>query len=411
MAHLDGGAEDVPSVCRTKGDNGTRVLMLIDHLEAGGAQRQFCLLATSLQRRGFSVEVLVFRDNSFFANRLQVDGPIRVDRLEYRSLTHLVSVVRRAVRGRHADVAIGFLPWPNLLLELAGLPHRKFKLIVSERDLDVSPPGPKRFLRYSFHRLADAIVSNSYAQRDRIGEIAPRLLDRREVIVNGIDVDYVRPSAETSKRKDGKLRILALARFAPQKNVVRFLEAVELVYSRHPEVDVEVDWYGKKPVVEGVAHTGWGRAHRERMEQYFRSVEEGVSRRMMGGRFRLHEPRSNVRELYARADAVCLPSLHEGCSNVIGEAMACGVRVLARRVSDNVRLVEDGRNGFLFDPLSVDDMACAMVRFGSLSITERAKMGEEGRRMAEDLLSEQLFVGRYVDLVERLIGKKRACEG
>ena len=174
---------------------------------------------------------------------------------------------------------------------------------------------------------------------------------------------------------------------------------------------MEVDWYGKKPVVAGVAHRGWGRAHRERMEQYFRSVEEGVSRRMMGGRFRLHSPRSNVRELYARADAVCVPSLYEGCSNVIGEAMACGVPVLASRVSDNVRLVEDGRNGFLFDPVSIADMACAMVRFGSLSVGERAKMGQEGRRMAEDLLSERLFVGRYVELVERLIGKRPACGG
>ena len=83
MAHLDWGSKDLPTVNETKGDNGTRVLMLIDHLEAGGAQRQFCLLATSLQRRGFSVEVLVFRDDSFFANRLQggwtdTRGPTRV---------------------------------------------------------------------------------------------------------------------------------------------------------------------------------------------------------------------------------------------------------------------------------------------------------------------------------------------
>ena len=388
-----------------------RVLMVIDHLEAGGAQRQFCLLATSLRLAGFSVKVVVFRDDAFFADRLQEGGRIPVERLEFQSLPHLMYVVRKAVRRRHADVVIGFLPWPNLLLELAGWPRRKFKLIVSERDLDLSPPGPKRFVRYFFHRFADAIVSNSYAQQDRIRDIAPRLLDRTEVIVNGIDVEYFRPSAERLEETPGKLKILVLGRFAPQKNVLRFIEAVDVVCSRHPALNLEVDWYGKRPVGQEVPHRGWGRRHRARMVGYFKSVEKGVSQRMMKRRFRLHDPRNDVRELYADADAVCIPSLHEGCSNVIGEAMACGVPVLASRVSDNVRLVEDERNGFLFDPLSIEDMASTIVRFGSLSVEERISMGQEGRKMAEELLSQSLFVARYVELVDRLSGRETASRG
>ena len=202
-----------------------------------------------------------------------------------------------------------------------------------------------------------------------------------------------------------------LGRFAPQKNVLRFIEAVDVVCSRHPELNLEVDWYGKRPVGQEVPHRGWGRRHRARMVGYFKSVEKGVSQRMMKRRFRLHDPRNEVRELYADADAVCIPSLHEGCSNVIGEAMACGVPVLASRVSDNVRLVEDERNGFLFDPLSIEDMASTIVRFGSLSVEERISMGQEGRKMAEELLSQSLFVARYVELVDRLSGRETASRG
>ena len=123
----------------------------------------------------------------------------------------------------------------------------------------VSGLGAWDYELWSVLMFQDAIVSNSYAQRHRIGDIAPRLLDRTEVIVNGIDVEYFRPSAETSKRNVGKLRILVLARFAPQKNVLGFLDAVELVYSRHPEVGVEVDWYGRSRWWQG-SLTGVGGA-------------------------------------------------------------------------------------------------------------------------------------------------------
>ena len=54
----------------------TRVVMVIDHLEPGGAQRQFCLLATSLHRLGFAVRVVVFRRDDFFADILQEAGSI-----------------------------------------------------------------------------------------------------------------------------------------------------------------------------------------------------------------------------------------------------------------------------------------------------------------------------------------------
>ena len=376
----------------------TRVVMVIDHLEAGGAQRQFCLLATSLRRLGFVVKVVVFRRDDFFADGLQEAGPISVVSLESRNRLHLIYLVRSAIRREKPDVVISFLSWPNLLVELAGLPRREFAVIVSERNLDVSPGGAKRNLRYFFHRFADIVVSNSYAQRERVDQIAPHLTNRTLVIVNGVDTLHFKP-ADRMEPRTGRMRVLVLARFAPQKNVLRFVEAVHIFRAQHRDVDLLVDWYGKKPV----ADVKW--THRAGIQAmaYYRGVEHAIARYMMQDTFHLHAAHKDVRKVYARADVVCLPSLHEGCSNVIGEAMACGVPVLASRVSDNVRLVQEGRNGFLFDPLSAEDIADTIHRFACQTDAERRQMGFEGRKVAESILSTAVFTERSVTLINKII--------
>ena len=348
----------------------TRLVMVIDHLEAGGAQRQFCLLATSLRSLGFVIKVIVFRPDDFFGESLQKAGPISVVSLVPRNRMHLIYQVRSEIRRELPHVVIAFLSWPNMLVELAGFPRRKFAVVVSERNLDMSPAGPRRSLRYFLHRFADVIVSNSYAQKERVDQLAPYLSSRTLVIVNGVDTLYFRPS-DRVETDPAKVRVLVLARFAPQKNVLRFVEAVHLFRVEHPDVELDVDWYGKRTAID---RKGARRADRE-AAAYYGSVEYAINEHMMQDSFGVHDPRKDVRRLYAGADAVCLPSLHEGCSNVIGEAMACGVPVLASRVSDNVRLVEEGRNGFLFDPLSVDDMSDTMYRFATMGSIERRPDG------------------------------------
>ena len=103
-----------------------------------------------------------------------------------------------------------------------------------------------------------------------------------------------------------------------------------------------------------------------------------------------------------RADVVCMPSFWEGCSNVLCEALACGLPLLAGRVSDNHLLVREGENGFLFDPKSPADMAATLVRFAQLPADKKREMGLKSRRLAEDLLSPDRFVDQYLDLFRRL---------
>ena len=65
-------------------------------------------------------------------------------------------------------------------------------------------------------------------------------------------------------------------------------------------------------------------------------------------------------EQYAQVDIVCLPSTHEGMSNVMLEAMSCGKIVLASAVGGALDVLRDRENGFLFNPRDPASFAQAL---------------------------------------------------
>lgn len=389
-----------------------RIVMVIHNLEPGGAQRQLCLLATSLRLRGYTIKVLIFRPDFFLEDVLR-KCQIPIVCLESRNRLHLIFLMRQEIRRSRPDVVIGFCHLPNLIVELAGLPRRRFAMIVSERSIDVSHGAEgsirykiKRLIRYYFHRFADVIVCNSYTQGAIVERVMSRSKTGTRVIVNGVDTEQFRPTEIPYSHRIGRLRLLVVARISPEKNVLRFICAVHLVAERYPEIGVDVDWYGLVPLFNNQNGAKGEKGDSDQLAAYFRRAEECIARHALRDHFRIHQPQKDARELYMRFDVMCLPSLWEGCSNVIAEAMACGIPVLASRVGDNTRLVEDGRNGFLFDPLSVEDIAAAIVRFSKLPVAERRAQGREGRKMAEALLSVDTLADRYVDLIREVLGKK-----
>jgi glycosyltransferase involved in cell wall biosynthesis len=97
--------------------------------------------------------------------------------------------------------------------------------------------------------------------------------------------------------------------------------------------------------------------------------------------------RKDIPELLHRYDALILPSLWEGLPNVVCEALAAGLPVLASDVSDNARLVQHGVTGFIFDPKQPDAIANAISQFAVLDQDTRARFGRAARAFAEKELS------------------------
>lgn len=70
-----------------------------------------------------------------------------------------------------------------------------------------------------------------------------------------------------------------------------------------------------------------------------------------------------IQDAYAAADVFVLPSISEGLSNALLEAMSSGLAVLGSRVGGTAEAVEEGRTGLLFAPQDEAELAAKLKRF------------------------------------------------
>lgn len=381
-------------------DKPLHIVLLIDYIGSGGAQRQLYMLGKELKQAGANVEVITYFPGDFFLPMFQEAG-IPVETLISRSKVERVLNIRRAIRDRQPDLLISFLRTPNILAELSGLPTRRFKIIVSERNTDITGVTTRKKVRFFLHRLADAVVVNSHAQYAYLCKHAPELQEKLLVISNCVDLDAFQPVNNVEQSSPEGLRILVLGRIHPQKDPIGLGQALVLLRESRPEQKVTVDWYGEHNFFYDQTDT--------RRDSYLNELTSFIADHSLQDCFCLHPPQSNVDGLYHNADVFCLPSLYEGCSNVLGEAMACGLPILASRVGDNERMVVDGENGFLFHPSQPEELADAIKRFVQLGPRERLEMGRKSRMFVNENLSVKAFADAYQSLILKLTTNNQAA--
>lgn len=117
-------------------------------------------------------------------------------------------------------------------------------------------------------------------------------------------------------------------------------------------------------------------------------------------RFFLNQP-DGVLSFYQSADIFILPSLAEGLSNALLEAQACGLPCIATRVGGNPDIIEDGENGLLIEPKSVDAISDALnVLLGSEEL--RYRFGVNSLRKVKMFAIESVaekYSRLYTDLI------------
>ena len=116
--------------------------------------------------------------------------------------------------------------------------------------------------------------------------------------------------------------------------------------------------------------------------------------------------RSDVPDIMRGLHAFALPSLAEGISNTILEAMASGLPVVATAVGGNADLVVQGQTGEIVPPANPKAMALRLVEFASNP--ERARsMGRAGRQRAQASFSMQAMVATYQSVYDQLLRDSR----
>lgn len=112
--------------------------------------------------------------------------------------------------------------------------------------------------------------------------------------------------------------------------------------------------------------------------------------------------RDDVPALMADLDLFVLPSLAEGISNTILEAMACGLPVVATRVGGNADLIDDGATGTLVPSNDAVAMATALRGYAT-SPTRVESQGRAARERVVQRFSIDTMVARYAELYDSLL--------
>jgi glycosyltransferase involved in cell wall biosynthesis len=119
--------------------------------------------------------------------------------------------------------------------------------------------------------------------------------------------------------------------------------------------------------------------------------------------------RSDVPNIMRGLHAFALPSLAEGISNTILEAMASGLPVVATAVGGNADLVDHGQTGYIVYPSNPQAMALRLVELASSP--ERARsMGQAGRQRVLATFSLQAMVSTYQSVYDQQLLRLRPVQ-
>jgi len=120
--------------------------------------------------------------------------------------------------------------------------------------------------------------------------------------------------------------------------------------------------------------------------------------------------RNDIPDIMRGLDCFVLPSLGEGISNTILEAMACGLPVIATAVGGNPELVQEGSTGHLVPAADPGALARAIIDFAQSPKKARA-MGYAGRKRIEAQFSMTTMIDSYQKIYDHLLGRMSRSTG
>lgn len=134
-------------------------------------------------------------------------------------------------------------------------------------------------------------------------------------------------------------------------------------------------------------------------EDYLNQIREAEKR----GVIRYIGQQNNIHEWMKNSHAILHASYHEGMSNVLLEAAACGRPVIATNVPGCADTFDEGVSGIGFEAKNADALVAAVERFWALPHEKKVAMGAAGRRKMEMFFDRKIVVNKYMEAIERAL--------
>lgn len=359
-----------------------RIHLFIDNLGAGGAQRQIVGLAVMLKEKGHDIKVCTYYPQDFYKSYLDENGVFNEIIPNAENSKTRIWAVRNYFKRERPDCVIAYQETPSMVACVAKVLGCRYKLIVSERNT-TQVVGMKEKVRFFLYKYSDFIVPNSYAQERWLKKHYSKLGSKIITITNYVDLDRFHPINHTRRSIP---EIVVAASIWESKNTLGLITALPLLKAKG--LKCHFSWYGKS----------------ESNIEYFNKCISLIKENNVEEYIDLLPKTKEIQLKYQEADFFCLPSFYEGTPNVLCEAISSGLPVIVSNVCDNSLYAINGKNAFLFNPSSEDEIAQSIEKMLSLSDEQYYKFRDKSRCIALELLTKDLFLGKYIQLLDKING-------
>jgi len=375
------------------------VAHVIYRLDVGGLENGLVNLINRIPAGRFRHAIVCLTEASEFRDRIaRSDVPVfslhkpqgNSPRTTFRLWRLLRQLAPDIIHTRNIAALEGMLP-----AALARVPVR----IHGEHGRDAVDPDGDNARRQLIRRLYKPFVHHyvalsrdlgSYLE-DRIG--VPR--ERIARICNGVDAELFQPAGEHREpvpqagfAEPGHFVMGTIGRMQDVKDQLTLARAFIHLMRTMPNASerLRLVMVGDGPLLEAARAL---------------LASAGVARyTWLPGR------RNDVPRMMRALDLFVLPSLAEGISNTILEAMASGVPVVATAVGGNAELVEAGTTGTLVPPADPVGMAAAIRAYVESPELCR-RHGEEGRRAVDRKFGMDAMVSAYMGLYDAMLSDRK----
>ena len=368
-----------------------KVLIVIDSLGTGGAQKLKAQIAKGLVQRGHEVEIFIYNsDNQFFAAEF-VNAGIKIhiaDKQESGFSFGVLLELRALIKSQY-DAVISSLHAPSIYAALAVLGNKNCKLIVCEESSSNAPvPLIRKVLFYFATLFADAIVANSFNEA-RLMTKLPGRSKKLNVIWNGYELGSISFKPRGISQNLAQITLLVVGRVAYPKNGTNLLKGLKLFSERNGWMP-KVNWVGRRDTDPKSVEM------QKEMDLFLLQNTDVAKSWVWCGEVR------DVEKYYQLSDALLHVSRYEGLPMVICEAMLSGCFVIASDVCDHPLLLGNEERGLLCDPLSPESICEAIERFTALKSESRMDAVKRARQFAELEFDRKIMVDKFEGLLNTI---------
>mgnify|MGYP001022194902 CR=1 FL=1 len=354
-----------------------KVLYYTGSLASGGAERQLIYTAIAAKKCGYDVKIVVDDPTCHYLDMISgSEIEVRCTHSTRFSPLKRWIALSRIIRDFRPDILHSFLATKNLW----GMALAKFHS-VPVKIASVRNTNSKEFTGIRlYQKWADKIICNTQLAREIASKEYGVPEEKLAVVYNAIDLERFRQAKPLNGLKaslgleENSLLGVTVARFSEQKNHLSLINALKILHEERLLDNVHYLLVGNP-----VDQTLYDRVRAE--------VKNcGLSQKVT-----FLGVRQDIPELLKTCDFMVLPSFFEGFPNVVLEAMAAGVFVIATPTGGTPELVEDGANGLLAHDTDPEGLSLSIREYIKMPFLDKEKIIVTALKRLNDYEQSNVF--------------------